>query len=939
MDPRYSQDGERYTPPPTTSTSSSARQSFNRFRDSVPTRVSTLRSQIQALPDRFPQVTETLHNIPDKLQSVPARLQTLPDKLQTAGSFAQEQLAKLPSRPSSRGFSSSNSAPTSPVSDYSTTSSSSAPASTSTSTSTSAMAMRAPGPDDPAYDAALAALAGRILYRSGYDHESGGPLLVLCAASFPDARQVDYNKLLPYVLGIIPSDEELGPEEHGGSYSVVFFSGGGGMPGTGGTNNGGASVSQGNRPSWAWTLQAYNLLGRAVRKRIRRLWVVHEKAWVRILFEMMAGVVSVKFRKKVVHLNSLSDLANHLNITTLNIPPVVYFHDRKLSQTITIPTPPPPLFGAPPFHNAANPPRIGENMPLPQFLIDTSRYIRSKCLHIEGIFRVPPNSTLLDILREAVDRKQYLKLDEWGPHTNAALIKLYYRSLPEPIFPAECYDTLMSFTPATAGDDSDGDDHIFTKVKHLLLESEKDLLPPASRALLLKHLLPLLALVSQYAPINKMTPKNLAVCIAPSLIRSDDMVADAKASSGVRKFLEVAIERIEELAPRLPERPGPGHGRHSSNGSSIEFGINPPTPRGSPPPPPYAAAGAAGGVQRKKLPGPERRGGDGGVGPARKSVGESARPSMDGLTLVDKEDPPLSLAAPMQPQQQQQQQPVLTPPPVVYRRGSTPSASTFTASAAMPPPPPPAQPQLQQQQQQQDADAAPPGGIVLRRKASLQALAGGGGSSGNGRDEGTQSRGPSASSYLSSPSSSSSTLSPHNINAHPFLTRSLSVSATAPPRVVRRAVSSSFLPSSTTSFLPSSASVSPAVNANAAPSSSVAAIAGELNRAKFNPNQNLPATSLLRDPSPSSTPMVRAKTAELIVGNSGRSRSGTLISLVGGVGGGGDGSSRRSSVVGGQVPVVAVRDLKALYEERSKTVEVLVRTGVRGSVKGRWREK
>lgn len=38
-----------------------------------------------------------------------------------------------------------------------------------------------------------------------------------------------------------------------------------------------------------------------MRKRIRRLWVVHEKAWVRILFEMMAGVVSVKFRKKVVH--------------------------------------------------------------------------------------------------------------------------------------------------------------------------------------------------------------------------------------------------------------------------------------------------------------------------------------------------------------------------------------------------------------------------------------------------------------------------------------------------------------------------------------------------------------------------------------------------------------------------------------------------------------
>ncbi|KAI5840818.1 hypothetical protein DFP73DRAFT_482301 [Morchella snyderi] len=871
MDPRYSQDGERYTPPASSSSSSSsthttstssARQSFTRFRDSVPGRVSTLRGQLQALPDRFPQVTETIQSLPDKLQSVPARLQTLPDKLQTVGGYAHDQLSRLPTRPSSRG-----SAPTSPVaSDYSSTSTS----------SSSPMAMRAPDPDDPAYDAALAALAGRILYRSGYDHESGGPLLVLCAASFPDAKQVDYNKLLPYVLGIIPSDDELGPEEHGGSYSVVFFSGGGGMPGTGGTNNGGASVSQGNRPSWAWTLQAYNLLGRAVRKRIRRLWVVHEKAWVRILFEMMAGVVSVKFRKKVVHLNTLSDLANHLNITNLNIPPVVYFHDRKLTQTITVPYPPPPLFGAPPFHNAANPPRIGENMPLPQFLIDTSRYVRSKCLHIEGIFRVPPNSTLLDILREAVDRKQYLKLDEWGPHTNAALIKLYYRSLPEPIFPAECYETLMSFTPATAGAD-DGDrleeEYIFPKVKDLL-EGEKGL-PTASRALLLKHLLPLLALVSQYAAINKMSPKNLAVCIAPSLIRSDDMVADAKASSGVRKFLEVAIERIEELAPRLPERRTVGHGRHSSNGSSIEFGINPPTPTASPPP--YAAA--AGNVQRKKLPGPERKGGDGGVGPCRKSVGESARPSLDGKDDSPPPQPPASsgpLQAPIL-----QPQPVLTPPPVVYRRGSTPSASTFTAGATMQPPPLP-----QPQPQPQDPDAGPPGGIVLRRKASLQALAGG---SSSGRDEGTLSRGPSSSSSLLY--SSSSNLSPHN----PFLTRSLSVSSSTPPRVVRRAVSSSFLPSATTLFSPSPSPSDSASATTPISSSSVAAIASSLNRAKFNPNQNLPATSLLQRDMTTTT---------------SSSNSSTLVAA-----------------------------LKALYEERSKTAEVLVRTGARGSVKGRWREK
>lgn len=118
--------------------------------------------------------------------------------------------------------------------------------------------LKPPSISDPEYDSDLAALAGKILYRSGVDPESGGPLLILCAASFPDAKAVDYNKLLPYVLSVLPGDEELGPEEEGGGYSVVFFSGGGAVPGAG--IGGGGGGGGGYRPSWAWTLQAYHLV-------------------------------------------------------------------------------------------------------------------------------------------------------------------------------------------------------------------------------------------------------------------------------------------------------------------------------------------------------------------------------------------------------------------------------------------------------------------------------------------------------------------------------------------------------------------------------------------------------------------------------------------------------------------------------------------------------
>ena len=121
----------------------------------------------------------------------------------------------------------------------------------------------------PSYDLGLATLASKILYRSGRDPTgSGGPLLILCAAAFPDTRQVDYNKLLPYVLSELPGDEELSA---GIGYSVVFFAGGGGekvgsdtqCSGPEGENTQKPS-SRWNRPAWSWSLQAYNLVSPSV---------------------------------------------------------------------------------------------------------------------------------------------------------------------------------------------------------------------------------------------------------------------------------------------------------------------------------------------------------------------------------------------------------------------------------------------------------------------------------------------------------------------------------------------------------------------------------------------------------------------------------------------------------------------------------------------------
>jgi hypothetical protein len=124
------------------------------------------------------------------------------------------------------------------------------------------------------------------------------------------------------------------------------------------------------------------------------------------------------------------------------------------------------------------------------------------------------------------------------------------------------------------------------EVVRALLTGEVGGLPDYSRRLFLQHLFPLMKEVAAHQEENKMTITNLAVCIAGSLARSEDMVADARASGGIRKFVEIAIERINELAPGVQlKRSGaePGHKRTASAIAAVRRTMPPLQTRWEPP--------------------------------------------------------------------------------------------------------------------------------------------------------------------------------------------------------------------------------------------------------------------------------------------------------------------------------------------------------------------
>ncbi|KXT10988.1 hypothetical protein AC579_5010 [Pseudocercospora musae] len=399
----------------------------------------------------------------------------------------------------------------------------------------------------------LAAIAASILYRSPLPSKDGRPVYILNAAAFPDAFEVDYDALLSYVLARLPGEQEL---ISGTEYEIIFFAGG--TP-----DNATAEKKQG--PATGWYLQAYHVLGRALRKKLQMLYIVHPRTWVRVLINVFGTIVSPKFRRKIVHVNSLSALALHIPIEQLLIPPSAYLQDRKGSTEIYAPF----VTGKRAF-GVQNPlPKsiVTGKTRLPRVLREATAFLLyPDNLMTEGIFRIPPHSTLSAVLKEAYDRGQMwivwkergatlvmpgmdeqlvreIRLeDAYGVQLAASLIKTWYRELREPIFPESSYAELRARYSHPDAQVSPED-----LVDFLLPGSTVSPLSTLSREILSRHLLPLLSLVASHEPDNKMNAENLAICLSMCLVCGSNQLEDAKVASIIKRILTAAIEMWAQL--------------------------------------------------------------------------------------------------------------------------------------------------------------------------------------------------------------------------------------------------------------------------------------------------------------------------------------------------------------------------------------------------------
>jgi len=126
--------------------------------------------------------------------------------------------------------------------------------------------------------------------------------------------------------------------------------------------------------------------------------------------------------------------------------------------------------------------------------------VRQKAFQMEGIFRLSGSESKCKDIKWELNTNTYVDGPDKDPHCCASLIKRWFGELPKRIFTTLTSDQIESVM-------NDVDESM--KLMMSLPEPEKSLF---------MWLVDLLYQVTQYQDVNKMSPANLAICVAPQMM-------------------------------------------------------------------------------------------------------------------------------------------------------------------------------------------------------------------------------------------------------------------------------------------------------------------------------------------------------------------------------------------------------------------------------------
>lgn len=256
----------------------------------------------------------------------------------------------------------------------------------------------------------------------------------------------------------------------------------------------------------------------------------------------MQNIVSSKFAKKIVNVDSIEEVEKIINTTDMMIPADVRAYDREENGEEYEEE---ELQKAKEVMDCSHAPKVfktllEESCPdsdYPQEIKDLMEYITNKGLTSDGIFRRSPNSEKVDTIIRLINDHQPVNFDEYDIYTLASVLKEFIRGLPDTLIPESCYPMLS-------------DASIMSMEPEKLIpfvQSNFVLILDSRRAKLLRDLMMLSAMTAQLYKSNRMSAKSLAVVWAPNMIRMENRGDELKVVTSVIRVVECMIEHYDTV--------------------------------------------------------------------------------------------------------------------------------------------------------------------------------------------------------------------------------------------------------------------------------------------------------------------------------------------------------------------------------------------------------
>uniref|UniRef100_H3CZI7 T cell activation RhoGTPase activating protein b n=1 Tax=Tetraodon nigroviridis TaxID=99883 RepID=H3CZI7_TETNG len=180
---------------------------------------------------------------------------------------------------------------------------------------------------------------------------------------------------------------------------------------------------------------------------------------------------------------------------------------------------------------------------LPKPVTEMLVLLRKKGPSTEGVFRKPCNRKNMRELREQLDNGLEVDLEAQPAVLLVGLIKSFLKELPGSLLISDLYDDWMA-----ALDSKDHQQRVLEVVK------VADKLPGPNKALL-KHLICVFHHILESAETNKMDARNLAVCVAPTLLHLNGTPLDEQREKieKVTELTQFLLEHFEILGENIPD--------------------------------------------------------------------------------------------------------------------------------------------------------------------------------------------------------------------------------------------------------------------------------------------------------------------------------------------------------------------------------------------------